>query len=79
MFSHLDETQQGVPGLYREGTFCEDIGQLVFGVNVLYPNNGILYKTFKEPTEVDPVCSTDVSHKDTPTLYCHFDDCFIIL
>ena len=79
MFSHLDETQQCVPRLYRKRSFCEDVGQLIFGVDIFYTDNWIFDEAFEEPTEVNPMCSTYMPHKDTPTLNCHFNDCFIVL
>ena len=74
----IEQTQQMIPLITREISFCQNVSELVFGVDVFDLDFGVQINSIKQPIKSNSVSPGNVSHCGTSSFNDHFDHCFIV-
>ena len=76
--ANIKQSQQMIPFITREIPFCQDVCELVLGVDVFDLDFGIQIDSIEQPIKSNSVSPGDVSHCWTPAFHNHFDYSFIL-
>ena len=74
-----EQAQLMVPLITCEIPLCQNVSELVFGVDVFNLDFGIQINSIEQPIKSDSVGSGNVSHRRTSTFNDHLDHSFIVL
>ena len=75
----IEQAQQVIPLITREISFGWDIGNLVFGVDVLDLDFWVQIDSIEQPIKCNSVSPGNMSHCGTPSLNDHLNHCFVVL
>ena len=67
-----------IPFITCEISLCQNVCELVFGVNVFDLDLGVQIDSIKQPIKSNSVGSGNMFHCGAPSLYDHLDHCFIV-
>ena len=76
---NIKQGQQMIPFITCEIPLCQDICELVFGVDVFDLDLRIKINSIEQPINSNSVSSGNMSHRRTSAFYYHFDHSFIVL
>ena len=79
MTANLRESTKATPLLSRKRSLGEDVGDLIFGINILDVHARVLAYAFPQPAEIDSVSAGHVPHSQRSALDTLLDDSVIIL
>ena len=68
-----------IPFVTCEISFGKNVGNLVFGVDVLDLDLGVQMDSIEKPIKRNSVGPGNMSHCGTPSFDSHLDHCFIVL
>ena len=74
--ANIKQGQQMIPFITCEIPLCQDVCELVFGVDVF---DWVQKNSIEQPIKSNSVCSGDVSHCRTSAFHNHFNCSFIVL
>ena len=75
----IEQSQQMIPFITCEIPLCQDVCELVLGVNVFDLNLGVSkINSIKQPIKSNSVGPGNMSHRWTPAFHYHFDNSFIV-
>ena len=74
----VEHTQKMIPFITCEFSLCQDVCELVFGVNVFDLDLWVQIDSIKQPIKSNSVVSGNVSHCRASSLYDHLDHCFVV-
>ena len=72
------QKQKVVPLISRETSFGQNVSELVFGDNIFDLDLVVQVGSVKQPVKSNTVSSRHMSHRETSSFDCHFDDSFIV-
>ena len=76
--ANVEQTQKIVPFVTFEISFCQQVSNLVFGVDILDLNLGIQMDSVKQPIKSNSVGSGHKSHRWTPAFDYHLNHGFVV-
>ena len=75
----IEQGQQMIPFITREIPFCQDVCELVLGVDVFNLDFGVQIGSIEQPIKSNSVGPGNMSHRWTSAFHNHFDYSFIVL
>ena len=76
--AHIEQGQQMIPFITREIPFCQDVCNLVLGVDVFDLDFGVQIDSIEQPVKSNSMSSGNMSHCWTPAFHNHVDYSFIV-
>ena len=76
--ANIEQGQQMIPFITREIAFCQDVCELVLGVDIFNLDFGVQIDSIEQPIKSNSMGSGNMSHCWTPAFHNHFDHSFIV-
>ena len=77
--ANIKQGQQMIPFITCEIPFCQDVCELILGVNVFDLDFWVKISPIKQPIKSNSMSSGNMSHRWTPAFHNHFDHSLIVL
>ena len=77
--ANIKQGQQMIPFITCEIPLCQDVCELVFGVDVFDLDLWVKINSIKQPIKSDSMSSGNMSHCWTSAFHNHFDHSLIVL
>ena len=74
----VEQTQEVIPLISRETSFCQNASELVFGVNVFDLDFRVQINSIEQPIKSNSVGSGNMSQCRTSSFDYHLDHCFVV-
>ena len=74
----VEQTQKMMPFITFEIPLCQDVCELVFGVDVFDLDLGVQVDSIKQPIKSNSVGSGNMSQCRASSLYDHLDHSFVV-
>ena len=74
----VEETEKRIPLITGKIAFCQQVCELVFGVNTFDLDFGVQIDSVEQPIKRDCVGSGHLSHRRASAFNDHLDLCFIV-
>ena len=75
---YVEKMQQIVPLITREAAFCQNVGELILGFDVLHLNLRFQLYSVKQPIKRNSVGSGHMSHRGTSSFDDHLYHSFVV-
>ena len=76
--ANIEQAQQMIPLITCEILLCQNVSELVFGVDVFDLDSGVQINSIKQPIKCNSVSPGNVSHCGTSSFNDQVDQCFIV-
>ena len=74
----IEQSQQMIPFITCEIPLCQDVCELVLGVNVFDLDFRVQIDSIEQPVKCNSMGSGNMSHRWTPSFHNHLDYSFIV-
>ena len=76
--ANIEQSQQMIPFITCEIPLCQDVCELILGVNVFDLDFWVKINPIKQPIKSNSMSSGNMSHRWTSAFHNHFDHSLIV-